>query len=410
VFGNPNIDEFFGEPETYRITPRRGAVNIVVHTSRLIIFGGAHTSDEERDRLGHWDHSIFNHTYQSLRQFNNVFQAAEHLVSDMSQAVMKIKGLMEMIAGGNKEQLSARMEMVDISRSVARALLLDADGETFERQDSSFTSLDAILDKFMLRLAAAAEMPVTLLMGRSPAGENATGESDFRFFYDTVKTSQENDLLPELERLIEICFRSQDGGTNGKVPEEWGIVFKPLWQMTPTEQAELEKKIAERDAIYIDGGVLLPEEVGLSRFKPDGFSAVTTIDTEVRKAILKTELAAMPATVDENVDVEIEAEAGKVVLAPTDIAIVVTVNEARASQGLSPWPDAEEGKLTVSEFKARKEVEGEKVGAAVGAETANELAPSLPGDLPPEPPTNLPPVGTLPQPEAQGDTKESDDG
>jgi phage-related protein (TIGR01555 family) len=200
-FADPLNDEHFGEPQTYRVTPRRGATNLVVHRSRMLVFGGAHTSDEERDRLGNWDHSVITAVYAQLRQFDNVWQAAEHLMSDASQAVFKIQGLMSMIAGGQKDVLQTRMQLVDMSRSVARALLLDADGgEEFSRESSSFTDAQAMLDKFMLRLAAAAEVPVTILMGQSPAGMNATGESDFRWFYDSIATAQENELQPQLER------------------------------------------------------------------------------------------------------------------------------------------------------------------------------------------------------------------
>lgn len=289
-FEDPLNDEFFGLPQTFRITPRRGATNLLVHRSRMLIFGGAHTSDEERDRLGGWDHSILEAIYPVLRQFDNVWQAAEHLMSDASQAVFKIQGLMSMIAGGQKDILQTRMQLVDMSRSVARALLLDADaGEEFTREATSFTDAEKMLDKFMLRLASAAEAPVTILMGQSPAGMNATGESDFRWFYDTIATAQKNDLLPELKKLVRILMLSKDGPTKGVEPDSWSIKFAPLWELTPTEQAALEKTTAEKDVTYINADVILPEEVAVSRFRTEGFSVETQIDRELREKFLKSE-------------------------------------------------------------------------------------------------------------------------
>ncbi len=58
--------------------------------------------------------------------------------------------------------------------------------DSFTRVQTPLTNLSDILDRFATRLAAAADMPVTLLMGMSPAGLNATGESDRAFFYDRV--------------------------------------------------------------------------------------------------------------------------------------------------------------------------------------------------------------------------------
>lgn len=295
-----------------------------------------------------------------------------------------------MIAGGQKDVLQTRMQLVDMSRSVARALLLDADGgEEFSREPTSFTDAQAMLDKFMLRLASAAEVPVTILMGQSPAGMNATGESDFRWFYDTIATAQENDLKPKIERLVRIVMLVKDGPTRGAEPD-WSIKFAPLWQPTPVEQADLEKKHAEKDKIYIDAGVLLPEEVAMSRFRSDGWSPDTQIDRDTRETMLEIEksFADVPQTEETTTVTNVEATGGSVVLAPTDIAIVVTVNEARASQGLPPWPDAEEGRLTVAEFKARKETEGAAVGEAVGEVAADEIKPDpfvLPSSDPPMP-------------------------
>jgi phage-related protein (TIGR01555 family) len=277
-------------PEFYSLTPRHGGFNRVIHRSRVLVFGGAHTDEEERERLGGWDHSVLQALHDELRQFAGVWQAAEHLMADASQGVFKIQGLMEMIAGGQKEELQTRMELVDMCRSVARALLLDAsEGEDFQRMPSSFTDAASLLDKFMLRLASAAEVPVTIFFGQSPAGMSATGESDFRWFYDTIATDQRNILLPKLRRVARLVMLAQDGPTGGQLPEAWEVLFEPLWEETPTERATNRKTVAETDALYVDRGIVLPEEVALSRFRPDGWNAETQIDRDLREQMLEAE-------------------------------------------------------------------------------------------------------------------------
>jgi phage-related protein (TIGR01555 family) len=390
-YDDPLNDEHFGEPETYRIVTRRGSTDMVVHRSRLLIFGGTHTSDEERDRLGGWDHSVLAPVYDVIRMFDSVWKSGEHLMSDASQAVFKIQGLMAMLAGGQKDVLQTRMQLVDMSRSVARALLLDADaGEEFSREPSSFTDAATMLDKFMMRLSSAVDIPVTILMGRSPAGQNATGESDFRWFYDTVRTSQENELKPQLERLVRILMLATDGPTKGKEPEGWSIKFAPLWQNTPSEQAELEKKTAEKDAIYINAQVLLPEEVALSRYRTEGWSAETTIDRDLREGMVEAEKKTLDEPVESVEDKptdepeSTEAVTGKVVLAPTDQKVITRVNEGRASSGLPPLSEAEGGNMFISEFEAMLAAKGEAVGAAEGEVEAEEIKPeSDEPDMPP---------------------------
>lgn len=379
-FSDP-MNEHFGEPQTWRVVGKYGQTDSKIHTSRLLFFGGAHTTEEERDRLGQWDHSVITPVYGVLRQFDNVWQASEQLMADASQAVFKIRGLMSMLAGGQKEELQTRMQLVDMCRSVARAVLLDADGgEEFTREPSSFTDAATMLEKFMMRLASASDIPVTILMGRSPAGENATGDADFRWFYDTIKTAQENDLKPELEKLVRIFMLAQDGPTGGVEPEVWEIKFNELWQPTPSEQAELEKKVAEKDKIYLDADVLLPEEVALSRFRAEGWSAETTIDRDLREVSLKAEPVEVEPIEPTEGKPTTEPDVGSVDLgfSPTDTATFTTVNEARASKMLAKWPIAEEGLMTVAAFKQLKEAEGAAVGVAEGKVQAKEIAPASP--------------------------------
>ena len=291
--------ERFGEPETYKIqhvTTLAGeggeAVQIdtstPIHHTRLLRFGGSMTSKRRRQRNNGWDDSILGKLHEVLLQFNVGWQGTAHLLQDAAQGVFKIQGLVDMIAGGDKEVLQNRMQVVEMGRSVARAIMLDAEFESFERQDYSFAGVPDVLRAFMLRLAAAAEMPVVVLMGQSPSGLNATGESDIRIWYDSVEAWQEDVLLPHLERLVSYLGAERD--SEGKAPERFEITFHSLWQMTDKENAELQKMVGDRDVAYINSGVLLAEEVALSRFTPDGFSLETQIDLAAREEMLKAEI------------------------------------------------------------------------------------------------------------------------
>ncbi len=144
--------------------------------------------------------------------------------------------------------------------------------------------LPEMVDRSWQRLASAARMPLTVLMGMSPAGMNATGESDTRHWYDQVKSYQEHALRPRLLRLVRCIARGLQLD-----PLAWDVCFPSLWQTTEKENAELRKLVAETDAMYIDKGVLLPEEVALSRFGASGYSTETHVDLEAREAMLKAE-------------------------------------------------------------------------------------------------------------------------
>jgi hypothetical protein len=98
-------------------------------------------------------------------------------------------------------------------------MLIDADGEEFKREALSFGSIPDTLDRFCNLFASVADMPVTLLMGQAPAGLNATGDSDIRWFYDHISHKQEEEVIPPAERLVRMLFAAEGGGAEELVDQ-----------------------------------------------------------------------------------------------------------------------------------------------------------------------------------------------
>lgn len=263
-----------------------GVTNITVHESRLIIFQGTKvTRRVGMEAVAGWGDSVFTRVNRVLADFNTSWASAGILVHDFAQAVFKIKGLAEAMAMDKDDLLKIRMRAVELSRSTARAVLIDSE-EEFKREQTPVSGLPELLDKFMARLAAAADMPLTLLMGQSPGGLNATGDSDIRFFYDRVASAQERDLRPALERIVRLVTVSLGGK-----PDQCGIKFRPLWQPTAKEQAEARFLQAQIDEKMILADVLSSNEVAKNRYGGDQYSFETTIDFEARS---RFEVAAPP--------------------------------------------------------------------------------------------------------------------
>ncbi len=173
--------------------------------------------------------------------------------------------------------------MLEMARSIVRCAVVDAEGESFERKTTSVAGLSDLLQQFALRLSAAAREPVSLLLGQAPAGLNATGASDIRFWYDQVADEQNTTLRPRVNRLLKILFRAKTGPTKGVEPKAWSVKFLPLWQASASEQADTRLKTSQADEIDIRSGVLRPEEVAVSRYGGDEYSTATTIDLKLRE-------------------------------------------------------------------------------------------------------------------------------
>lgn len=296
----------FGQPLTYQMNRMGGArvATMLVHHTRLIRFEGVTPTRRRRLQLLGWGDSVLQRCYAELMLMRGAFTASGDLVQQSSQGVLKMRGLMEMLASDDDDLVKRRLSLMDRSRSIARSILLDADGEDFGRVDAgSLSGVADIMDRMVNLLAAVTKHPVTVLMGQAPAGLNATGDSDIRNWYDAVQAERESMLRSRANRIVRLLLLSREGPTGGVEPEGWRVVFPPLWQSTPAEEADLRAKQAQVDVAYIDKGVLTPEEVALSRFRKEGYSTDTSIDLDVRKAIVEADKAAgeKPGEADESI-------------------------------------------------------------------------------------------------------------
>jgi phage-related protein (TIGR01555 family) len=197
----------------------------------------------------------------------------DQLLNEMSIGKYKIKNLAMMLSSPEgKEAIQRRVELEDLTRSVFRSMYFDAGdeggkgSEDFVRDSVNFTGVPEILHIIFMLLSADTGYPITRLFGVSPGGMNATGESDMRNYYDTVRSLQSTDLQPILLYLLRIISEWQ------KIPEPY-IKFLPLETMNEKQQADLKKQEADTEALeastyktYVDMGVLESYEVRFLKF------------------------------------------------------------------------------------------------------------------------------------------------
>lgn len=280
----------FGRPMLYELntvsTPRGQTLHgeeATIHESRVLRFDGPLTSRRRQLRNDGWNDSIYIKVLELLSDFGISWAGAAHLLSDFAPAVFKMKNLDNAVMADEGSLILDRLALMDVCRSTIRMTPIDSEDEDFARQATPVSGLPELLELMMVRMAGAADMPATVLFGKSPSGQNATGESDLTLWYDTVESMQETILRTPLERLIDLLFKSASGPTRGRTPAAWDLQFNPLWQLTQLEQIEARKTQMETDTGYIDTGVLNPDEVSDSRFGGETYSFETQIDTEARE-------------------------------------------------------------------------------------------------------------------------------
>lgn len=277
----------FGKPETYRLSTTnsvRGSATmpeLVIHETRVVRFDGVRVNRRRLQRNSGWHDSVYTRIEQVLGDFGISWAGVGHLLADYAPMIFKSKGISDTLAMDGIGVVLDRLQQLDMCRSTVRMVPID-DTEEMMREATPLSGMDSTLALFILRLCAAARMPVTKLFGQSPSGLNTTAEGDLSFWYDRVAAQQDSDLRGQLERLIDLLWLAKDGPTGGVVPKSWALDFESLWQMSQLEEVQARKTQMETDNGYIDTGVLMADEVARSRFGGDRYSFETQLDEDLR--------------------------------------------------------------------------------------------------------------------------------
>ena len=280
----------FGQPLVYLLDLGMNGVQIPVHRSRLIIFPGLVTTDYERRARGGWGLSVLDPVYETLQRNAAAWQSSANAIGNAQYVIYKLRGLANMFSRPQGETAARqRAQSMQMAKSTINAVLIDAEDD-YIRENPNFGNLPAMLDQMMLDVSAVSDTPATVLWGRSPAGMNATGDSDIQLWHGSLVAYQEHRLRPRCQRFIELVLQSKEGPTGGQVPGGWRVVFPPLRELSDLEQADVRLKTSQADASDITAGILLPQEVAISRYRPEGYSTQTQVDRALREKMLKLEL------------------------------------------------------------------------------------------------------------------------
>ena len=254
---NMIMSKNFGMPEYYTVA-RDGQK---IHYTRVIKFFGEISTLTEFEQANYWGNSLYCSLFDPIAEAQTTFSSIANLVFEASVDVYRINGLNALVAEGNDELVVKRLKLANELKSVINGIALDKEDE-YEKKQVRFSELDDIDDRAIQKVAGASDIPVTRLLGISPSGMNATGESDMLNYHDKVQSIQDNVLRPNLVIIDKIMARIV--GT-----EEYEFEFRPLKQLTEVEQASVTLSRAQRDQVYLDNNVLKSSDI-LAQLAEDG--------------------------------------------------------------------------------------------------------------------------------------------
>lgn len=276
----------FGQTSQFVLTGFHRRRGMKIHSSRTILcegktFQSRYLFTYSQGYRFPWV-SVLQPVNQLINAFGESWISIAHLLKEMSIMFIKQRGFVRAATADDATDLETRLSMMNMYKSIYRTLFLDAgDGkgnpaEEVGRTDVKFTDMPALMAEWAKLVAAAADMPVTVLMGISPAGMNATGESDLTLWYDRVKSYRQRSIKPKLERICSVL-----------AGREVVIDFDPIWEPSALVQAQTRLANAQADQSYYTTGGLTGLETVVARIK-DGTLGLD-VDLEEKEKQLEAE-------------------------------------------------------------------------------------------------------------------------
>ena len=191
-----------------------------------------------------------------VMHFQNVRVASQRLLGKFSLTVMKTDMQNVLTQQAGTAELDKRIALLVQHRSNDGVQVIDKEAEDIVKLETPISGVTDVVRQSLEILAAMNRTPAVKLLGISPSGFNATGESDIRNYYDHILSQQEKVLRPALQTVLKILqiklFSSID--------ESITFDFSALSEADNAAIATTQKTKADTMAVLLDRQVISPEE------------------------------------------------------------------------------------------------------------------------------------------------------
>jgi phage-related protein (TIGR01555 family) len=273
-----------GLPRYYRVGTNAPALRgSAIHYSRVMLrHEGIQLPYQQRLTENLWGISVLERLYDRMIAFDSATTGAAQLVYKAYLRTLKIPGLRDIVSAGGAPMkgLHAYVNVMRRFQGIEGITMIDGE-DTFEVQGhSAFSGLSDALIQFGQQLSGALQIPLVRLFGQSPAGLNATGESDLRMYYDHIKQQQVKDLHSGMSTTYHLLARSE----GIELPETFALDFRSLWQIQDKEKADIAASTSAAVVSAVDAG-LIGRKTALKELRQSG--RVTGIFTNITQDLIE---------------------------------------------------------------------------------------------------------------------------
>ena len=176
---------------------------------------------------------------------------------------------------GGVQSFDIRMQALQRYRDNNSVFVCDKQDEQVSNVQTSTAGCTDIVRQSLEMIAAINRTPAVKLLGISPSGFNATGESDLKNYYDHIRTKQEI-----LRPAVEECLKAIEIAEMGQIDPSITFEFKQLGTDNDSARAMNAQTRINTLGAALDRQVISPEEMRAA-VKADPDMGLDFIDDEM---------------------------------------------------------------------------------------------------------------------------------
>jgi uncharacterized protein len=192
-------------------------------------------------------------------------QAVSDLVHSFSVTVLKTD-MAEILQDGAAQTLFDRIDLFNSLRDNKNTMVLDKDREDLTNVAAPLGTLDRLQAQAQEQMASVSHTPLIVLLGITPSGLNASSDGELQTWASWVRAMQEHLFDDPLKRVID-CVQIN---LWGEIDLDITFDYEPLRELSDAELAEARKQEADTHAVYVNAGVIAPEEVRQTLAEDEG--------------------------------------------------------------------------------------------------------------------------------------------
>lgn len=203
----------YGLPRSFTVND--GANRTTLHPSRVVCFRGealpTGTGISAEDAF--WGASRLLGVLDQVTRSDDAQVAFAALMRKAKLLRIGIPELTDFTATAQGQKaLETRVQTLALGEGIFNATVYQSGApekaESITDYQVAWTGIPEVMDAFDQRVAAVADIPFTRLMGRSPAGMNATGQHDTANWHKAVAAGQNLETRPCMDQIDPVLIRS----------------------------------------------------------------------------------------------------------------------------------------------------------------------------------------------------------